>query len=88
MKNCKNKGSRVFVVFSYIQPLVIRRETPRRKSRGVGRDSTGIRTPDRLLRRQLLYPAELSNHHKTGAKIRIICEDSKFFGVKIVIFSH
>ncbi len=32
-------------------------------------DSVGIRTQDPQLRRLLLYPAELRNHHICGAKI-------------------
>ena len=46
----------------------------------VASDSTGIRTPDRLLRRQLLYPAELSNHHFCGRKDSDYLRDFQIFG--------
>ncbi|GEM_PF-6662693 len=47
------------------------------------RDPTGIRTPDRLLRRQLLYPAELSDQSKSAAKIAKFIEITKLFSEKV-----
>ena len=34
------------------------------------RDRDRIRTCDRLLRRQMLYPAELRDHYKIGCKLK------------------
>ena len=44
-------------------------------------DPVGIRTRDPQLRRLLLYPAELRNHHvrkNAGAKVRIFLITTKF----------
>ena len=52
-------------------------------------DSVGARTQDLLLRRQLLYPAELPNqpcsdilHRKSAAKVGIFSETTKFLDGK------
>ena len=45
-------------------------------------DSVGARTQDLLLRRQLLYPAELPNRpcfHLAGAKVDIFLQTAKYF---------
>ena len=47
---------------------------------GFFRDPEGIRTPDRLLRRQMLYPAELRDHYKTEKttpKLSFLCRGGR-----------
>ena len=47
-------------------------------------DSVGIRTRDPQLRRLLLYPAELRNHHFQRAKVHIFFNTAKFQTSKLI----
>ena len=57
-------------------------------------DSVGARTQDLLLRRQLLYPAELPNHPFLMPLLEIGCKGRQFFaytqifGLKSAIISY
>ena len=49
-------------------------------------DSVGARTQDLLLRRQLLYPAELPNHPllNSDAKVNIFSDSTKFQTLNLI----
>ena len=57
-------------------------EIKKREITSLFRDPAGIRTPDPQLRRLLLYPAELRDHHifsNSRAKVLLFFEMCKFF---------